>query len=231
MTSVIPWLLQRHSSPVTLRATQVVWTQMMVTSDMWYIDEGFLVWIIPSTYQPHEFIIWAYTTSFVHTYIYRVFSVFITCLPYFVAWLCVPMLSRPFSMHVFRFWLIDIHVFTWPRIYCHFPYISCHYLYLHIWITSLDHVYVYLLCIPFGFIICTRRAASDNPEFSCPESGVWTVTALMYLIRVAQRECGLAIACPDPLSSSILDRLARFSSCYSWVLSSISYCTSCFCAS
>jgi len=30
---------------------------MMVTSDMWYIDEGFLIWIIPSTYQPRESII------------------------------------------------------------------------------------------------------------------------------------------------------------------------------
>ena len=82
MTSVIPWLLQTHSSSVTLRATQVVWIQMMVTSDIWYIYEGFLVCIFPSTYQPHESIIWAYITSFVHTYIYRVFSVFITCLIY-----------------------------------------------------------------------------------------------------------------------------------------------------
>ena len=57
----------------------------MVTSDMWYIDEGFFVWIIPSTYQPHESKIWAYTTSFVHTYIYRVFSVFITCLIFYLS--------------------------------------------------------------------------------------------------------------------------------------------------
>ena len=37
----------------------------MVTSVMWYIDEGFLVWIIPLRYQSHEFIYRARTTSFV----------------------------------------------------------------------------------------------------------------------------------------------------------------------
>jgi len=50
---------------------------------------------------------------------------FIACLVYlshvtiFVTWLCIPMLSIPFSMHVFRFRITDIHVFTWSRIYCH----------------------------------------------------------------------------------------------------------------
>ena len=47
----------------------------MATWDMWYIDKSFLVWIIPLTYQPRESIIWAYTTSFVHTCI-------IACLMY-----------------------------------------------------------------------------------------------------------------------------------------------------
>ena len=92
-------------------------------------------------------------------------------------------------------------------IYCrsfNFSYVICYYLYLHTWITSLDHVHVYLLSTPSGFIICTLRVASDNPEFLCPDPGVWIVVALLYLIRVAQRERGLAVACPDPLSSSIL---------------------------
>ena len=54
----------------------------MATWDMWYIDEGFLIWIIPLTYQFRESIIRACTTSFVHTYIYHMFNVFIACLIY-----------------------------------------------------------------------------------------------------------------------------------------------------
>ena len=153
MISVIQWLLQTHSSFVTLRATQVVWTQVMVTSDIWYIDEGFLVWIIPLTYLSCESIIWACTTNFVHTCIYRMFNVFIACL-------YVPMLSTPFSMHVFRFRLM-IYMYL-----LHFEFtvvslisfmslvIACtcmfesHHLIMH----TCDC----LICTPLGFIICAR---------------------------------------------------------------------------
>ena len=65
-------------------------------------------------------------------------------------------------------------------IYCRsfkFSYVICCYLYLHTWITSLDHVHVYLLCTPSGFIICTRRVASDNPRFSCPDPRDRTLVA------------------------------------------------------
>jgi len=78
-----------------------------------------------------------------------------------------------------------------------FPYVTCYCLYLHAWTTSLDHVYVCLLCTPFGFIICTHRVAFDNPIFSCLDSRVWTVVALLcwsecvadpsVMIRVQQK--------------------------------------------
>ena len=35
-------------------ANQVVYTQITVTRAIRYIDEGFLIWIIPSTYLSHE---------------------------------------------------------------------------------------------------------------------------------------------------------------------------------
>jgi len=169
------WLLQTHFSSVTLRATQVVRTQMMATWDMWYINDGFLIWIIPLTYQSRESIIWGCITSFVHTCIYHMFNIFIACL-------CVPMLSILFSMHVFRFRFIDIHVFTWFRICCrsfNFLYVTCHCVYLHAWTTSLDHVHVCLICTPLGFIICTRGVASDNPGSSCPDPRDQTLVALL----------------------------------------------------
>ena len=55
---------------------------MMATWDIWYIDEGFFIWIISLTYLSCESIIWACTTSFVHTCIYHMFNVLIVCLMY-----------------------------------------------------------------------------------------------------------------------------------------------------
>ena len=57
------------------------------------------------------------------------------------------MLSTSFSIHIFWFRFIDIHVSTWFRIYCcsfNFLYVTCHCLFLDAWITSLDHVHVWL---------------------------------------------------------------------------------------
>jgi len=39
-------------------AIQVVYTRITVTWDIRYKDEGFLIWIIPSTYLSHEAVIW-----------------------------------------------------------------------------------------------------------------------------------------------------------------------------
>ena len=106
----------------------------MVTWDMWYIDEGFLIWIISLTYLSRESIIWACTTSFVHTYIYRMFNLFTAC---------------TYALHT------AFYAYFQFQIYCrsfNFPYVICYYLYLHTWTTSLDHVHVCLLCTPFGFI-------------------------------------------------------------------------------
>ena len=120
---------------------------------------------------------------------------------YFVAWLCVPMLSIPLFMHVFRFRFTDIHAFTWSRIYCHFSYITCHFLYR---MPGPHHLIMYT-CACYArhlALFYVLAGVANNPGFSCPDPGVWTL-ALLYLIRVAQRERGLAVACPDPLPSRL----------------------------
>ena len=152
-----------------------LWTQTMAIWDMWYIDEGFLVWIISLTYLSRESIIWACKPSFIHTCIYHMCNLFTACL-------FVLKLSTLFSMHAFWFRLSDIHIFTWFWIYCrsfNFLYVTCHCLYLYAWTTSLDHVHVCLICTPLGSIICTRGVASDNPEFSCPDFRARTMVALL----------------------------------------------------
>ena len=74
----------------------------MVTWGKWYIYEGFLIWIIPSTSQSHEFKVWAYTINFVHTYIYH----FTWCLR---SCLSVHMLTTRFLTYAFQLNL-PIHV-------------------------------------------------------------------------------------------------------------------------
>ena len=60
-----------------------------MTRDIRYIDEGFLIWIIPSTYRSYESLIWACITGFV---------IFTCCL---LACSSMPVLTIRFSMHVY----------------------------------------------------------------------------------------------------------------------------------
>ena len=138
-------------------------------------------------------------------------------------------------MHVFRFRFIDIHVFTWFQIYCrsfNFLYVTCLCLFLHAWTKSPDHAQVWLpehanwLChmySPGCFLTIldphVQILESDRSGITVvDQSGAAEAWISGYLF-------GPSFFRPP------LDRLARFSSCYSWVLSRISYCTSCFCAS
>jgi len=99
----------------------------MVTRSIWYIHEGFLIWIIPTTYQPHESIIWACTTSFVHTCIYRMLVVsshvyvYVCSQHYF---LCM-FSDSDLSIHMY---LLDCRLTTDSLI---FIYVTGHYLYLY----------------------------------------------------------------------------------------------------
>jgi len=74
----------------------------MVTWGIWYIDEAFLFWIIPSIYQSHEFKVWACITSFVHISIW-----YITCCV--TVYSCVLVITTQFSIHAFLFGFIDTH--------------------------------------------------------------------------------------------------------------------------
>jgi len=196
-----------------------------MTSNMWYIDKGFLIWIIPLTYPSRESMIWAYTTSFVHTCI---FNVFIACL-------FILKLSTPFSVHAFWFRLIDIHLFTWFRIYWHsfnFLYVTCHCLYLYAWTTSLDHVHMWL---PehanwlYHMYLAGCILTTLDPHVQILESGSWWPYC-------SWSECATEAWIKSCLSGPSFFQLplvwlARFSSFYSWVLFCMLYCTSYFYAS
>ena len=56
-------------------ATQVVYTWITVKWGIGYIDEGFLIWIIPMTYFSHEAVNWARTIGFACILFYSVLSV------------------------------------------------------------------------------------------------------------------------------------------------------------
>jgi len=118
----------------------------MVTWGICDIYKGFLVWIIPSTYQSNESKVWACTTSFVHTCIYWFTWCFRLCF-------CVPMLTTQFSTYAFQFDL-SIHMCllvhaTWP----HFTYS------LGSFLTTLDlHVQISELRV-CGFSLLLIRVA------------------------------------------------------------------------
>ena len=180
--SVTQRLLQTHSCSITLRATQVVWTQMMMAWGIWYIDEGFLVWIIPSTYQSHESTIWACTTSFVHICVYRMLN---------VLWDVFLYLS---SRHRFLFMFSDsdlsIYIylfdFRFTIVTLIFIYVTGHYLYLYVWTTSLEHMHMWLPEHTNGLYLmyslgCFLTTHAQIQEFgpSCSGPGVWTVVTLL----------------------------------------------------
>ena len=146
----------------------------MATWDMWYIDEGFLIWIIPLTYQSRESIIWACTTSFVHTYIYHMFNVFIV-------FMCTYALDTIFCMFSdsvlsiymylldFRFTVVHLISFMLLVIACtcmpeshHLIMYTCAWYARHL---ALSYVLAGLL--------------SNNPGFWCPDPGAWTALILL----------------------------------------------------
>jgi len=148
----------------------------MVIWDIWFIDEGFLVWIIPLVYQSHESIIWACTASFVHTCIYRMLDISSH------VYMC--QCSRHhILMHVFWFRFINTNVLTWFQIYYWFSDFQLCY-----WLLPLS------VCLNHITWSCTRVTAwarqlvlsyvlvgllSDNPGSSCPDPKVWIVVALL----------------------------------------------------
>ena len=75
-------------------------------------------------------------------------------------------------MHVFRFtdymYLLDLG-FT-----VIFLYVTCHFMYLRAWTTSLDHVHVCLLCTPSGFIFLYSLGllTTLDPHVQILESGL-----------------------------------------------------------
>jgi len=56
-------------------AIRVVYTRITVTWGIRHIDEGFLIWTIPSTYQSYEAVNRAYMTGFARIRFYSILSV------------------------------------------------------------------------------------------------------------------------------------------------------------
>ena len=156
----------------------------MVTWGIWWVGvcvcvcvcvyEGFLIWTIPLTYQSHKFIIWACTTSFVHTCIYRMLDVSSRVYVYLCSrhhFLCM-FFDSDLSIHMY---LLDFRFSTDSLISI---YVTGLCLYMYAWTTSLDHVHVWLpehanlLHLAYS-LVCF----CDNPRSSCPDLRVWTMVA------------------------------------------------------
>ena len=126
-------------------------------------------------------------------------------------------------------YLLDFRFIIVPLI---FIYVTSNCLYLYAWITSLDHVHVWLpehanwlyLMYSLG---CFLTAL--DPHVQILKSGPWWPYCSWSEYAA---EAWISSCLPIPsFFQPPLDRLARFSSCYSWVLSCLLYYTSYFCAS
>ena len=100
-----------------------------------------------------------------------------------ITYLCVPMLSTSFSMHIFRHRFIDIYVFIWFQIYHRSSVFHLCYWSLPVPI-YLNHITWSCTCV----IAWARQLAlsyvfdgllSDNPESSYSDPRVWTTVALL----------------------------------------------------
>jgi len=148
----------------------------------------------------HESIIRAYTTRVAHTYIYRVFSVFI---------ICCHILSHDYvylySLYRFSCMFSDSDLLIYKHflglkftIIFHILVISCtcmpgpHHLIMYMCACYARHLALF-------FVLA---GVVNNHGFSCPDPGVWTI-ALLYLIGMAQRESGLAVAYLDRFPSRL----------------------------
>ena len=105
-------------------------------------------------------------------------------------------------MHVFRFRFTDTHVFTWSRftvIFLILLVISC------ICMPRPHHLIVYTCAYYARHLVLSYVLVkvANNPESSFSDPRDWTVAALLYVISVAQREHGLAVAHPDSPFSSL----------------------------
>ena len=133
------------------------------------------------------------------------FNIFVTCL-------CVPMFSIPFPCMFFDLLITCIYLIS--------DLLSFSSMLLVISCTCVPgpHHLIMYTCACYArhlALFYVLAGVANNPGFSCPDPGVWTIV-LLYLIRVAQRERGLAVALSGPsFFQPPLDRLARFSSCYS----------------
>ena len=129
----------------------------------------------------------------------------------------------------------DRHLEYWFQIYrrsFNFLNVTYHRLYLYVWTTSLDHTHVWLpehanwlyhMYLPGCFL------TTLDPHVQILESEPWRPYC-SWSECIAEAWISGCLSGPSFFQPP-LDRLARFSSNYSWVLSRISYCTFCFCAS
>jgi len=82
-----------------------------MTCDIWYIDEGFLVWIILSTYLSHEAINWVCTASF------AIFA--------FIGFYFRFLILLLFISIIIYVYILAYHLCSIPPVSCSYHIISC----------------------------------------------------------------------------------------------------------
>ena len=119
----------------------------METWDIWYIDESFLVWIVPSRHQSHESIYWACTTDFV---------AYVHLITWCLLHIRVCMLTIRFSMHTF-----DSNLFIHVCLSLHATWHSSHHSLGIFWLPWICMVQILKLELWWCDCICMWPSALD----------------------------------------------------------------------
>jgi len=187
---------------------RVIYTRITVTWDIRYIDEGFLVWIVPSMHLSHEAVNWACTTSFAYIRFYSVLSV-LYCFLYLgdnSGYINSGYIKVRYSVYIyegFLFWIIpstysshgsviwayitDFATFTLlaTLLSAHACMYSQHDFQYMIFDSDLL-IHVCLSMHATWHSSCHSLGNSDSPGPACSDLGAWTVMDFL-VIRVAQR--------------------------------------------
>ena len=160
-----------------------------MTWDIWYIDEGFLVWTNPSIYLSHGDVNWVVPLIFPYFLSSGLISEF--WFYYYYYFICIhPGLSLVYYSHWSPVLIILYHACSLLDITYYLS--ACSYMpVLTIWFSIMlffIQIYRYTCacpCTPLGIHHTTRWGVSNSPKFVCSDFKAWS----LWILPVADQTC------------------------------------------
>ena len=192
-----------------------------MTWEIWYIDEGFLVWIIPLTYLSNEAVNWVCTADFAmfpfigfyFKFLILLLLLYYSCLHHALSLMFYSTRLLSLSYYAMHIPCLTSSTISLLAPACLSSRQSFQYI-LMTWIYRYTRAYP---CTPLGIHDTTRWGVFDSPGCSCPDLRVWS----LWILPVADQRCAMEawiIGKPSRVFSFQASLLgSRVSLCDSWV--------------